>query len=117
MAAYNDTRHSDRFPEALTVTQLNEFMKRMIDASPRLSALYVKGEISNFKNHYATGHWYFTLKDEGSQLSAVMFRSSAARMKFLPEDGMKVVARGRISAYVRGGSYQLLADAVDISTY
>ena len=102
-----------RFSGALTVTQLNEFVKRLLDSSPRLSEVTVRGEISNFKNHYATGHWYFTLKDEGSQLSAVMFRSSAARMKFLPEDGMKVVARGRISAYVRGGSYQLLADAVE----
>ena len=113
MAAYNDTRHSDRFPEALTVTQLNEFMKRMIDASPRLSALYVKGEISNFKNHYATGHWYFTLKDEGSQIAAVMFRSAAAKMKFVPEDSMKVTVRGRISAYVRGGSYQLYAEGME----
>ncbi|MBE6726843.1 MAG: exodeoxyribonuclease VII large subunit [Ruminococcaceae bacterium] len=104
---------NDRFPDALTVTQLNEFMKRMIDASPRLSGLYVRGEISNFKNHYATGHWYFTLKDEGSQIAAVMFRSAAAKMKFVPEDGMRVTARGRVSAYVRGGSYQLYADGME----
>ncbi len=113
MAPINAARQTDRFPEALTVTQLNEFMKRMIEASPRLAGLYVKGEISNFKNHYATGHWYFTLKDEGSQIAAVMFRSSAAKMKFVPEDGMKVTVRGRVSAYVRGGSYQLYADAME----
>ena len=106
-------RLAERFPGALTVTQLNEFMKRMIDSTPQLTDLYVKGEISNFKNHYATGHWYFTLKDEESQLSAVMFRSSAVRMKFVPENGMKVTVRGRISAYVRGGSYQLYADAIE----
>ena len=113
---YSDKQSSgqnDRFPDALTVTQLNEFMKRMIDASPRLSGLYVRGEISNFKNHYATGHWYFTLKDEGSQIAAVMFRSAAAKMKFVPEDGMRVTVRGRVSAYVRGGSYQLYADAME----
>ena len=113
MAPINAARQAERFPEALTVTQLNEFMKRMIEASPRLAGLYVKGEISNFKNHYATGHWYFTLKDEGSQIAAVMFRSSAAKMKFVPEDGMKVTVRGRVSAYVRGGSYQLYADAME----
>ncbi len=112
--AYNTAaRLAERFPGALTVTQLNEFMKRMIDATPQLTDLYVKGEISNFKNHYATGHWYFTLKDEESQLAAVMFRSSAARMKFVPENGMKVTVRGRISAYVRNGSYQLYADAIE----
>ena len=113
---YSDKQGSgqtDRFPDALTVTQLNEFMKRMIDASPRLSGLYVRGEISNFKNHYATGHWYFTLKDEGSQIAAVMFRSAAAKMKFVPEDGMRVTVRGRVSAYVRGGSYQLYADGME----
>ena len=113
MAPINAARQTERFPEALTVTQLNEFMKRMIEASPRLAGLYVKGEISNFKNHYATGHWYFTLKDEGSQIAAVMCRSSAAKMKFVPEDGMKVTVRGRVSAYVRGGSYQLYADAME----
>jgi len=102
-----------RFPGALTVTQLNEYVKRMIDTTPQLTSLYVKGEISNFKNHYGTGHYYFTLKDEGSQLRAVMFKSAAAKMKFLPENGMKVTAHGRLSAFVRDGTYQLYCDSME----
>ncbi len=103
----------NRFPGALTVTQLNEYIKRMIDTTPQLTSLYVKGEISNFKNHYGTGHYYFTLKDEGSQLRAVMFKSAAAKMKFLPENGMKVTAHGRLSAFVRDGTYQLYCDSME----
>ena len=100
-------------PEALTVTQLNEFVKRMIDSSPILQNLTVRGEISNFKNHYATGHFYFTLKDEASQLKAVMFRSAASRLKFLPEDGMKVTVRGHLSAFTRDGVYQIYCDTME----
>lgn len=106
-------RPADRFPGALTVTQLNDFVKRMVDSTPQLSSVHVKGEISNFKNHYGTGHFYFTLKDEGSQIRAVMFRSSASKMKFMPEDGMKVVAGGRISVFTRDGTYQLYCDSME----
>ena len=102
-----------RFPGALTVTQLNEYVKRMLDSAPALTDVYVKGEISNFKNHYSTGHFYFTLKDEGGQLKSVMFKSFAGKMKFIPEDGMKVTAHGRISAFVRDGSYQLYCDMME----
>lgn len=103
----------ERFPGALTVTQLNDYIKRIIDTTPQLTSIYVKGEISNFKNHYGTGHYYFTLKDEGGQLRAVMFKSSAAKMKFLPENGMKITAHGRISAFVRDGTYQLYCDSME----
>ena len=103
----------NRFPGALTVTQLNEYVKRMIDCTPELTDVYIKGEISNFKNHYATGHFYFTLKDEGSQLRAVMFKSYAGKMKFMPEDGMKVTAHGRISSFVRDGTYQIYCDSME----
>ena len=103
----------DRFPGALSVTQLNEYVKRLIETTPQLGDVYVKGEITNFKNHYATGHFYFTLKDETSQIRAVMFKSSASKMKFMPEDGMKVTAHGRISSFVRDGTYQLYADSME----
>ena len=103
----------DRFPGALSVTQLNEYVKRLIETTPQLGDVYVKGEISNFKNHYATGHFYFTLKDETSQIRAVMFKSSASKMKFMPEDGMKVTAHGRISSFVRDGTYQFYADSME----
>ena len=109
----NPAEGNDRFPGAVTVTQLNEFVKSLIDGSDRLSNLYVKGEISNFKNHYGTGHYYFTLKDDGGLIRAVMFRSSAAKLKFMPENGMKVVVHGRVSAFVRDGQYQLYADSME----
>ncbi len=102
-----------RFPAAVTVTQLNEFIKGVIDSTAPLTDVYVKGEISNFKNHYGTGHFYFTLKDDGGLIRAVMFRSSAGKLKFMPEDGMKVIAHGRVSAFVRDGQYQLYADALE----
>ncbi|MBO7403538.1 MAG: exodeoxyribonuclease VII large subunit [Clostridia bacterium] len=113
MAKIYYTSGASKMPEALTVSQLNEFVKRMLDASPVLGNLTVRGEISNFKNHYATGHYYFTLKDEASQIKAVMFRSAAVRLKFLPEDGMKVTVRGHLSAFVRDGVYQIYCDTME----
>ena len=102
-----------RFSAAVTVTELNEFVKGLIDKTSPLSDVYVKGEISNFKNHYGTGHFYFTLKDDGSLIRSVMFRSSASKLRFMPEDGMKVIAHGRVSAFVRDGQYQLYADSLE----
>ncbi len=103
----------NRFPDALTVTQLNEYIKRMIDGDPALNRLCVKGEISNFKNHYGTGHYYFTLKDDGGLIRAVMFRSAAVKLPFVPENGMKVFVHGRVSVFVRDGQYQLYADGME----
>jgi exodeoxyribonuclease VII large subunit len=96
----------------LTVTALNEYVKMILDRDPLLSGVYVKGEISNFVNH-RTGHFYFTLKDEGGAIKAVMFKSSNAKLKFLPENGMKVIVHGRVSGFVRGGDYQLYADDME----
>ena len=104
---------NQKFPGSLTVTQLNEYIKQLIDHEPRLTDVYVKGEISNFKNHYSTGHYYFTLKDEGGMLRAIMFRSTAGKLPFVPEDGMKVIAHGRVSAFVRDGQYQLYCDDME----
>ncbi len=99
--------------QALTVTQLNEYIKRLIDNNPLLGNVLVKGEISNFKNHYSTGHFYFTIKDEGGMIRAIMFKSQASKLRFVPEDGMKIVARGRVSAYVRDGQYQIYCDTLE----
>ena len=101
-----------RFPGALTVSELNQYIKDLIDVNPPLSDVYIKGEISNFKAH-SSGHFYFTLKDVQSALRSVMFRSSAQKMTFMPENGMKVIAHGRISVFVRDGTYQLYADSLD----
>ncbi len=94
----------------VTVSQINTYIKSLIDGDPNLSYIFVVGEISNFTNHYRTGHFYFTLKDETSAIKAVMFRSSAQRLKFLPENGMRVIIRGRVSVFERDGQYQLYAD-------
>ncbi len=110
---HNVPEERGRFPGAVTVTQLNEFVKQLIDGSAQLADVYVKGEISNFKNHYGTGHFYFTLKDDGGLIRAVMFRSSASKLKFMPENGMRVVVHGRVSAFVRDGQYQLYADSLE----
>lgn len=95
----------------LTVSQLNEYVKNLIDGDRVLGGLYIKGEISNFTAH-KTGHLYFSIKDEGALLRAVMFRSAAAKLKFAPENGLKIIARGRISAFVRDGTYQLYVEAI-----
>ena len=101
-----------RFPGALTVTELNRYIKDLVDINPPLGAIYIKGEISNFKAH-SSGHFYFSLKDSDSVLKAVMFRMSASRLGYMPQNGMKVVAHGRISVYERGGEYQLYADSME----
>ncbi|MBQ8027487.1 MAG: exodeoxyribonuclease VII large subunit, partial [Clostridia bacterium] len=94
----------------LSVGQINTFIKSIIDGDPNLSNVFVVGEISNFTNHYRTGHFYFTLKDKEAAIKAVMFRSSAQRLCFMPENGMSVIIRGRISVFERDGQYQLYAD-------
>ena len=93
-----------------TVSQLNNYVKTMIDSDPCLTYIYVVGEISNFTNHYKTGHFYLTLKDSSSAIKAVMFRSNAARIKFEPQNGMKVICRGRASLFERDGSFQFYID-------
>lgn len=93
-------------PRIATVSQINGYLKKILDNNLILNDIWIKGEISNFKLHYS-GHMYITLKDEGGVLKAVMFKSAAAHMKFMPEDGMRVLARGRISVYEAGGAYQL----------
>ncbi|MBR3963817.1 MAG: exodeoxyribonuclease VII large subunit [Clostridia bacterium] len=92
---------------ALTVTQLNNYVKTLFDTDDVLSAVSVCGEISNFKNHYSTGHLYFSLKDNESLIRCVMFASSAAKLKFAPENGMTVTLYGRVSVYPRDGAYQI----------
>ncbi len=102
-----------RFPRPLTVSEVNEFIRQLFDEIPQLRQLSVEGEISNFKNHYSTGHMYFTLKDNNSAIRAVMFRTNAQKLRFVPENGMKVTVKGRIAAYVRDGQYQIYCDDIE----
>ena len=92
--------------QILSVTQINEYIRSMMDADTLLTGLVVRGEISNYKV-YPSGHHYFTLKDEGGALRCVMFKGNAMRLRFRPENGMKVIAVGKISVYPRDGAYQL----------
>ena len=103
----------DRQRKVITVSQLNEYIKAVIEGQPVLRSLFVKGEISNFTNHYKTGHLYFTLKDETSLIRCIMFKGSADKLKFAPENGMKVILHGKVSAYPRDGQYQLYADNME----
>ncbi len=96
----------------LTVSQLNEYIKAKIDSDKLLGNIWVKGEISNFI-HHKTGHLYFTLKDEGSLVRSVMFAQAASKLKFKPENGLKVIIHGRISAFVRDGQYNLYCESME----
>lgn len=97
----------------ITVSQLNEYIKAVIEGQPVLRSLFVKGEISNFTNHYKTGHFYFTLKDENSLIRCIMFKGFAEKLKFVPENGMKIILHGKVSAYPKDGQYQLYADNME----
>ena len=96
---------------AVTVTQLNKYLKDRFDEDENLGAILVKGEISNFKNHY-TGHLYFTLKDENSLIKCIMFKSYAERLAFKPKDGMQVMVFGAVSVFERDGAYQIYAKSM-----
>lgn len=95
----------------LSITQLNTYIKGIVSADPLLKRVFVKGEISNCKIH-SSGHIYLTLKDEGSIIRSVMFRSAASKLKFKPADGMKIIAGGRIDVFERDGQYQLYIDTM-----
>ncbi len=97
--------------QVLTVSQINEYIKGIMDNDRLLNSVAIKGEISNYKL-YPSGHHYFTLKDEGGALRCVMFKGNALRLRFRPENGMKVIAMGKISVFPRDGAYQLYCTAM-----
>lgn len=99
--------------QALSITQVNEYIRGKMDQDQLLVQLAVRGEISNYKM-YPSGHHYFTLKDENAALKCVMFKASAARLRFRPENGMKVIAMGRITVYPRDGAFQLYCSAMSM---
>ena len=95
----------------ITITELSHYLKNKFDEDSNLREVYIKGEISNFKAH-TRGHYYFTLKDEGSRINAVMFASNTRTLKFLPVDGMKVLVIGRVSVYEATGGYQIYVESM-----
>lgn len=96
----------------ISVSAANDFVKRIIDNNPYLCSVNIRGEISNFTNHIKSGHFYFSIKDEQSALKCVMFSFNAKKAAFLPENGMKIVAHGRISVFVRDGIYVFYVDSI-----
>lgn len=100
----------DTEPSVLSVEQLNIYIKQLLEG--QVGMVWVKGELSNFKAH-TSGHFYFSLKDAKSQITAVMFRGHNSRLKFKPTDGMEVIVRGRITVYEPRGNYQLMCEMMD----
>ncbi|MDD2409942.1 MAG: exodeoxyribonuclease VII large subunit [Bacilli bacterium] len=96
----------------ITITTLNKYLKNKFDTDPNIKSVSLKGEISNFKGH-SRGHLYFTLKDEGSRINAVMFQFNANKLTFIPEDGMKVLVDGRVSIYEATGAYQIYIENME----
>lgn len=96
-----------------SVSEINSYIKRKFDTDMMLQSVIISGEISNFTNHYKTGHLYFSLKDDAASIKAVMFNRQAAKLKFTPESGMKVLVFGRIAVFERDGVYQVYVDAME----
>ena len=94
----------------LSISQINFFLKSLIEGDGRLTDIYASGEISNFTDHYRSGHLYFSLKDDKSIIKAVMFSGAARRLRFRPQDGMRVIVRGRVSVYEPSGQYQFYVE-------
>ena len=95
----------------LTVSALNEYVRRTLAGDPMLRYVRLRGEISNFKQHFS-GHWYFSLKDETARIACVMFRQSNLNVRFVPSDGMRVVLSGSVGLYTASGSYQFYAEGM-----
>lgn len=99
-------------PQKLTVRQLNMYVRSLLEGDVNLASITLVGELSGFKNHYSSGHWYFTLKDSDASVKSVMFKGNALRVKFLPSDGQQVVCRGYVSLYEKDGQYQFYAESM-----
>ena len=106
-----DENGNQLMPEPKSISWLNEYIKSLIEEEVQLQDVYVLAEISNFKSH-STGHLYFTLKDEKSEIKAMMFRTNACKLQFRPENGLKVLVHGRIGVYEKGGVYQLYVNTM-----
>ncbi|MBO5106370.1 MAG: exodeoxyribonuclease VII large subunit [Clostridia bacterium] len=99
-------------PINLTVKQLNMYVRSLLEGDTNLASITLEGEISGFKNHFSSGHWYFTLKDNDASVKSVMFKGNTLSVGFKPEDGMRVVCRGYVSLYERDGQFQFYAETM-----
>ena len=99
-------------PINLTVKQLNMYVRSLLEGDTNLASITLEGEISGFKNHFGSGHWYFLLKDADASVKSVMFKGNAQRVNFIPSDGMRVVCRGYVSLYEKDGQFQFYAETM-----
>lgn len=97
---------------SLTVRQLNLYVRSLLEGDSHLSSITLEGELSNFKNHYGSGHWYFVLKDPDASVRGVMFKANACRVNFEPKDGMRVICKGYVSLYEKDGQFQFYAESM-----
>lgn len=97
---------------SLTVRQLNLYVRSLLEGDSHLTSLTLEGELSNFKNHYSSGHWYFVLKDADAAVRGVMFKANAMRVDFEPKDGMRVICKGYVSLYEKDGQFQFYAESM-----
>lgn len=97
---------------SLTVRQLNLYVRSLLEGDSHLSSITLEGELSNFKNHYSSGHWYFVLKDSDAAVRGVMFKANACRVNFEPKDGMRVICKGYVSLYEKDGQFQFYAESM-----
>ena len=106
------TMYTPKFskPRVLSVSQLNFYIKSIIENDPKLQTVFVEGEISNLSDRYSSGHIYFSLKDKKAVISAVIFAGNARRLVFAPKNGMKIICRGRVSLYEPSGKYQIIIE-------
>lgn len=100
-------------PQKLTVRQLNMYVRSLLEGDVNLASVTLVGELSGFKNHYSSGHWYFVLKDAEAAVKSVMFKGNALRVKFLPSDGQQVICRGYVSLYEKDGQFQFYAESME----
>lgn len=112
ISGYPSTSHTSPVAVSISVTELNKYIKGIIESDNLLKNIFVKGEISNFKFH-SSGHMYFTLKDEESKIKCIMFKTQNSSLKFMPEEGMNVIIRGNVSLYERDGQYQLYCNKME----
>ncbi|MEE1026856.1 MAG: exodeoxyribonuclease VII large subunit, partial [Acutalibacteraceae bacterium] len=101
-------------PINLTVKQLNMYVRSLLEGDTNLASITLEGEISGFKNHFGSGHWYFVLKDADASVKSVMFKGNAQRVNFLPRDGMRVVCHGYVSLYEKDGQFQFYAETMHL---
>lgn len=113
--SFDQTSHQQSTSDAISVSQLNQHIKEVLEAMPQLRQVSVRGEVSNFRRQHGSGHCYFSLKDETAQIRCCLWKFQIPRVKFLPSDGDRVIVRGKVDFYAKGGEISFIVDAVEFA--